>query len=995
LVFAAAILRAEHLPVKLYTTADGLARNRVQNIMSDSRGFIWISTAEGLSLFDGYRFVNYGTRNGLASPGINDVLEARDGTYWVATDEGLCILHPQAPSQHLFTLYHRPVPDFLHSVNALLQDRSGAIWAATDTGLFRETETGLASGSHPEWIKLGSSRSDQQDEMRALLVDRQGSLWIGGGTGLYRRYPDGRVVAYTTDNGLPAIFVEKLLQDTEGRIWAGTRKGLCRLVADPQPGGKIVERVYTEAEGLAWRDIKSLTLSPDGSIWAGCLFRGLSQIRMGADGRAQIRTYSKAEGLSDDSILALAHDREGNLWVGGESAGLMRIVRSGFLTYTRADGLGDDRVGQILEDHDGNLCAVGNDLATHRAFISFFDGERFQLVSFPADHIWPSVPVMQDHSGGWWLGAERLLRLGRIPLRQIPDARLEPVDGGQGALQGLEVYRMFEDSLGGIWVSVHGRENRVARWDAATGMHLLPPTNGPVEQLVSAFAEDHGGDIWLGLYGNGAVRYRNGTFTQFGAQEGIPAGYVSSLYVDDAGRLWIGSFQGGLGRIDAPAADHFTVRIYDASHGLNSDEVTSITADQWGHIYAGTVRGVDRLDPDTDRVIHYTTNDGLANDMATRAWRDHRGWLWFASTKGLSRLIPEPDRPSAPPPIRITGLTIGAVPYAISQLGESALSGLEFATGEVQIAFSSVNFEAGEVLRYQYRLDGAGGQWSAPVDQRSVNLAGLSPGPYRFLARAMDSRGQVSEQPATIAFRIPPPVWGRLWFRLLFLAVVALLLYGLYRFRLNRMLELERIRMRIATDLHDDIGSSLSQIAILSEVARRPGEAGTDALDPLGGIARISRELVDSMSDIVWAVNPKRDNLLDLTRRMRQFAGEMLVPGGIEFTFDGEGAASHVALGADVRREVFLIFKECVNNAARHSDATQVDISFAMSGGWLRLTIHDNGRGFDPLPLSNGHGLASMKNRAAALRGTLEIQSAAGGGTTAKLAVPLAKHHVW
>jgi signal transduction histidine kinase len=121
----------------------------------------------------------------------------------------------------------------------------------------------------------------------------------------------------------------------------------------------------------------------------------------------------------------------------------------------------------------------------------------------------------------------------------------------------------------------------------------------------------------------------------------------------------------------------------------------------------------------------------------------------------------------------------------------------------------------------------------------------------------------------------------------------------------------------------------------------------------------------------------------------------MLVPGGIEFTFDGEGAASHVALGADVRREVFLIFKECVNNAARHSDATQVDISFAMSGGWLRLTIHDNGRGFDPLPLSNGHGLASMKNRAAALRGTLEIQSAAGGGTTAKLAVPLAKHHVW
>jgi len=221
------------------------------------------------------------------------------------------------------------------------------------------------------------------------------------------------------------------------------------------------------------------------------------------------------------------------------------------------------------------------------------------------------------------------------------------------------------------------------------------------------------------------------------------------------------------------------------------------------------------------------------------------------------------------------------------------------------------------------------------------------------------------------------------------------MLYGLYRFRLDRVLELEHIRMRIATDLHDDIGSSLSQIAILSEVARRPGEADTDAMDPLGGIARISRELVDSMSDIVWAVNPKRDNLLDLTRRMRQFAGEMLVPGGIDFTFDAEGASSHVTLGADLRRQIFLIFKECVNNVARHSGATQVEIVFTMAGAWLRLTIHDNGRGFDPRHLSNGHGLASMTNRAATLRGTLEIHSAAGAGTTAKLAVPVKARGVY
>jgi signal transduction histidine kinase len=525
---------------------------------------------------------------------------------------------------------------------------------------------------------------------------------------------------------------------------------------------------------------------------------------------------------------------------------------------------------------------------------------------------------------------------------------------------------------------------------------VLPSTNGPVEQLVSAFAEDHSGNVWMGLYGDGVVRYRDGKFRKFGVADGVPKGYISSLYVDDAGRLWIGSYDGGLGRIDSPGADRPQVLIYDASHGLTSDHITSLTSDRWGRIYAGTGRGVDRLDPASGQAIHYTIADGLANDTPLTSWRDRRGWLWFCTTKGISRLVPEPDTPTAPPPIRITALTAGAAPYTVSELGASALSGLEFASGDLQIAFSSINFEAGESMRYQYRLEGGGGQWTAPSDQRSVNLAGLSPGGYRFEVRAVNSRGQVSEQPAAVSFSIPPPLYARQWFRLLCVVAVSLLLYGLYRFRLDRILELEHIRMRIATDLHDDIGSSLSQIAILSEVARRPGEAGAAELDPLGSIARISRELVDSMSDIVWAVNPKRDNLLDLARRMRQFAGEMLVPGGIDFTFDAAAASSHVALGADLRRQVFLIFKECINNVARHSGATQVDIVFTVSGGMLRITVRDNGRGFDPRDLlTGGHGLASMTNRAAALRGKLRIQPECGVGTTASLEIPLARHRVW
>ena len=977
--------------MKIYTTADGLARNRIHAILADSRGFLWISTAEGLSLFDGYRFVNYGTRDGLPSTVINDVLEARDGTYWIATDEGLSIFHPKGIPR-LFTLYHQPAPEFLRAVNALAQDAMGAIWAATDDGVYRETNPAAGVRSAPEWIHVDVPHDGRPEQMRALLFDRRGSLWIGAGSGLFRRYPDGRIEAYSTANGLPTTFVEKVLQDTEGRIWAGTREGLCRLVADPRPGQKIVEHIYTEADGLGYRDIKALSLAPDRTIWVGCLAGGLSHITMGANGQARIRTYAKTEGLSDDIIIALAHDRKGNLWVGGEGAGLMRIVRGGFLTYTRADGLANDRADLIFEDRDGYLCLAANNLTNRRSEISRFDGEKFEAVRYPSSHNWPWAPIMQDHSGTWWLGSSGLVRMGRIPMGQLLHARPERI---YPTPDFPDVFKMFEDSHGAIWLSLKGRSNRVARWDENGGLQLLPPTNGPEEQLVSAFAEDHAGNIWLGLYGSGLVRYTNGKFTQFGARDGIPAGYISSLFVDDAGRLWIGSHEGGLGRVDSPGAERLAVRIYDASHGLTSDHVTSLTADRWGRIYAGTGRGVDRLDPASDQVIHYTINDGLANDTPSTSWRDRRGWLWFATTKGVSRLIPEPEQPSAPPPIRITGLTVAARPYAVSQLGETNLAGLEFANGDLQIAFSSLNFEAGEVLRYQYRLEGAGGQWSVPSDQRSVDLAGLSPGAYRFEVRAVDSHGQVSEQPASIGFQIPPPLWGQPWFRALAAAIACLVLYGIYRFRLNRILELEHIRMRIATDLHDDIGSSLSQIAILSEVARRPNEAGAEELDPLGGIARISRELVDSMSDIVWAVNPKRDNLLDLTRRMRQFAGEMLVPGGIDFTFDAEGASSQVTLGADLRRQIFLIFKECIHNIARHSGATQVDIVFTMSGGALQLMVRDNGCGFDPRGHHAGHGLSSMTNRAAALGGTLRMKSSPGAATTVNLEIPLPKHRMW
>ncbi len=223
---------------------------------------------------------------------------------------------------------------------------------------------------------------------------------------------------------------------------------------------------------------------------------------------------------------------------------------------------------------------------------------------------------------------------------------------------------------------------------------------------------------------------------------------------------------------------------------------------------------------------------------------------------------------------------------------------------------------------------------------------------------------------------------------------VGLTALAFYRSRIKRIVELERVRTRIATDLHDDIGSSLSQIAILSEVSRqRLGREQNGVGESLAQIANTSRDLVDSMSDIVWAINPRRDRVSDLVQRMREFAGDVFTAREIEFSFRAPAAGLELRLDADVRRQLYLIFKEAVNNAARHSGCTQAEIEFEVAPDRLLLHVRDNGRGFDldgdAATSRNGNGLASMRERARALGGEIEIISQPNLGTAVKLNLPL------
>ena len=295
-------------------------------------------------------------------------------------------------------------------------------------------------------------------------------------------------------------------------------------------------------------------------------------------------------------------------------------------------------------------------------------------------------------------------------------------------------------------------------------------------------------------------------------------------------------------------------------------------------------------------------------------------------------------------------------------------------------------------LRYQYQLSGVDSGWSALTDQRTVNYASLSPGRYRFLVRAVNPRGLSSEQPASVDFSILPPIWRRWWFVTLAGLVIGSAVYLLYRYSVVQLLELERVRTHIATDLHDDIGASLSQIAVLSEVARRQVGGTAPASQPLSTIASTSRELVDSMSDIVWAINPHRDNLADLAQRMRRFASDLFTANDIDFCFNACDPERTVKLDADTRRQVFLIFKESIHNIVRHSACSRVEVDLHMDRHVLALILNDDGKGFDAAQACRGHGLTSMTQRAKSLGAVFEVTSQPGRGTIVSLTVPLGRH---
>jgi ligand-binding sensor domain-containing protein/signal transduction histidine kinase len=1024
LIFTLSVLsaRAERLPVKTYTTADGLAHDRVRRIVRDSRGYLWFCTAQGLSRFDSYSFTNYGTRHGLPHQSVGDLLETQDGMYWAATDNGLARFDPSANAygegQMLFTA-HNVGEGNQNNVNVLYQTRAGQIYAGTVGGLFLLEQAN--SKITFRRLDLGDLQAGSKGQVLAFHEDREGSLWIGTSRGIGRLLPGGQIVRYSFGLGSDPQLVRSLFQDTDGRLWAGYLNGVLAFIPEPLPlvmtGTSSSMRTLAEGkqcfasdgrlrlptapgeacryDHLFNRAVRDMHQFGDGRVWFGTNL-GISEF----DGE-RYQKDSSDDALNYYAVNSMERDIAGNLWLGTDAGGAMRIARNGFVSYKERDGLASMWMRRLFEDAAGSLCVMFNG----RIAFACLDGGRF-------NNFYPNVPeavalasryfthdTIQDRLSEWWVGtAKGLYRFARVAdPKQLQQVRPVITYTTREGLANDDVFSLYEDSRGDLWIAhtLVGREV-LTKWERASNQfrrYSFEEVGLRAPNAARAFTEDASGNVWVGFDEGGLVRAGPLGFAAFTKEDGLPAGGIVGLFRDRHNRIWVASDTSGAARIDDASAERPVFQRLTTADGLASDTTYCFTEDDWGRIYIGTANGVVRFNPQTSQLKHYSTIDGLSNNEVSCAYRDRHGALWFGTLEGLSRFVPEPDVQTAPPPIWITDLRVAGVRQPVSELGASEVPPLELSANQnnLEVNFNSLSFGTGGAPRYQYMLEGADRAWSVLTNARTVTYANLQPGTYRFLVRAVNADGMTSERAASLQFKIFPPLWQRWWFLTLIVVLVAAATYQLYRYRIRRLLELERLRTRIATDLHDDMGSSLSQISVLSEVVSRRVGREPDVAEPLKIIGGLSRELVDSMSDIVWAINPRRDRLGDLTQRMRRFASDVFTARDIEFRFDAPAIARDIKLGPEVRREVFLIFKEAVNNAARHSGCKLVAVEFAVRDNHLVLKIIDDGRGFDTAYTGDGdgNGLFNMRERAVRLGGSLEITSGNGDGTALILKVPL------
>jgi ligand-binding sensor domain-containing protein/signal transduction histidine kinase len=951
---------------------EGLPDNLVQAIAQTPDGYLWVGTRSGLARFDGVQFTSYDSRNtpALKNSSVTALCTDYLGALWIGTDGGglSCLRDGK------FFSFTKTEGLAGNHVRVIFESHDGALWIGTTEGMSR-----YQNGQFRSYTEADGLLSDA---VNYIYEDRDTNVWIATGKGLNRLRQGGAMDKFTMPNGLPNDSVRGICQDKGGRVWIGSNNGL--LWYDWFWQNHFY--AYTTRYGLSDTFVSAICEDREGNLWVGT-YSGLNRFREG-------RFYNQLdnEGLPFDHVNALFEDREGDLWVGSKE-GLIRLTPKRFFAYTKQQGLTHNNAMSVLEDQGGSLW-----IGTWGGGLNRLKDERVTAYA-------PTNGLSQDlilslcagRDGSIWVGADFDGGLTRLKDGKI--TRYTAKDG----LIDAGVHALCEDRQGNLWIGTSSGLNCLANGKFSTAFN----------EGVRSILEDHQGTLWVGTE-NGLECRQNGEWTRFTRNDGLSGDVITAIYEDKDNTLWVGTASGGLNRMRGRRFASYTTR-----QGLFSDEIFSIVEDDEGWLWMSCSRGVfrarkrdfDEYDAGREKriaSIAYGRIDGMESPQCNGAgkpavWKSRDGRLWFPTSKGVVAVDPRTmkiDR--LPPPVYVNQVLVDKRPQSQTTSADGAPIHVRPGRGELEFHYTAISLSAAEKVRFKYKLDRIDSDWVDAGSRRTAYYNNVSPGKYRFQVIACNKDGIWNDSGAVVTFELEPHYWQSWWFR----GLLALLVIGgasgtaLYatRRRMQRQLQLlqqrhaiEKERGRIAKDIHDDLGSSLTRIMMLGERVEEGLGKREDVGAHINKIVSSARHTVQSLDEIVWAVNPENDTLNGLLEYIGHYADEFFENTDVNCRLELPVEVPALNLPAETRHNLFLLVKEALNNALKHSGATEVRVEVSVENALVRILVEDNGEGFDLAAPAHrkGNGLDNMRKRIENLGGRFEIASTPGRGTSLKCVLKL------
>lgn len=1018
--FIAPLLLAQTTNLKFshITLEQGLSQSTVNAIVQDARGFIWFGTQDGLNRYDGYAVTVFkqsaADTNSLSDNSIWCLLNDARGDLWVGTLRGGA--NRYILSENRF-IHYRSSPTKATSlsednVTSLFEDSRGNVWLGTLNGGVNRYD-----GTTHRFTRFLHDEADQtslaNNTVWSMAEDHHRNLYVATWRGLSRLNLDDQKKGFVSFHHYPSDSrslagenIRVAYVDRRGTLWIGTwGNGLDRFDDRTQSFQHFVHDPRN-IHSISSNHILSIFEDSKGNLWIGTNNAGLNLFNPQTETFIRFRTdRQNPSSLNNDQVSAICEDNAGALWIGTGAGGVnVHDWRKNRFTLYRDiltqphDGKGND-VWAILEDRNDELW-----VGTYGTGLSRFDRNRRLLASYrfdaknsrslSHDNV---LSLCESADETIWIGTEGG-GLNRFDRKTTSFQRFKHDPKNPNSISLNEITALHEDRKRQLWIGTNG--GRVDRLDVAVGRfhHYVPDEKNPRAlkgTSVMEIFEDSRGTIWFGALGGGLLSYdpETDSFRRYSHSADLSSSTVLSIGEDKNGILWVGTYGGGVHRFDRTTGEvmHFT-----EEDGLPNNVVYGILPDNRNNLWLSTNKGISRFDPERRTFRNYDATDGLQGNEFNQGafFRSRKGELFFGGINGLNSFFPDSIKDNDfVPPIFLTSFKVFDRPLNLTGTQHITLAHDQ---NFFSFEFVALNFTSPEKNQYAYMLEGLDKNWiSASAARRYASYTNLDPGEYTLRVKGSNNDGLWNEAGATLGISITPPYWRTWWFRLLAALALGGILFAMYRYRVNKLLEIERIRSSIATDLHDDIGSTLTEIALYSDVSLRELRANKfeQKLDGdfrkieshLEEIGTTARGLIDAMNDIVWAVDPKNDSFEFLLLRMKTHAARMFDAKGINYDIDIPEELSHLRLPLGFRRRFYLIFKEAINNIVRHARPSKVSLNIRKEGRSLIMTIVDDGVGFDVENVNEGNGLTNMRKRSESLSGSLSIQSAPMKGTTVKL----------